>query len=57
MHPRTARSRAQLNKAVLELAGIRCVDDIPVNDIVAVAGVNRSTFYQHSGSPTELPAP
>jgi AcrR family transcriptional regulator len=47
MDRRVARTRSQLQQAMLELLGERDLDDITVADLVARADVNRSTFYQH----------
>ncbi|MBV0894751.1 TetR/AcrR family transcriptional regulator [Microbacterium sp. NC79] len=47
MDPRIARSRAVLHDAIIQLAGERSLDEITVADITTLAGVNRSTFYQH----------
>jgi AcrR family transcriptional regulator len=47
MDPRVGRTIASLQQALLELAGERELNEIPVADIVERAGVNRSSFYQH----------
>ncbi|AOS64020.1 TetR/AcrR family transcriptional regulator [Actinoalloteichus hymeniacidonis] len=47
MDPRVARTRASLQKALLDLARERPLDDVTVGDIASRAGVNRSSFYQH----------
>lgn len=47
MDPRVARSRTQLQDALMALAREFRLDEITVADITAKAGVNRSTFYQH----------
>lgn len=49
MDARVVRTRAGLQRALLDLALDRPLDDITVNDIVDRAGVNRSSFYQHYG--------
>lgn len=55
MDPRVARTRRSLQRALLELARTRDLDDVTVADIVERAGVNRSSFYQHySGKDTLL---
>lgn len=41
------RTRTSLQRALLELAGARPLDDITIADIADRAGVNRSSFYQH----------
>ena len=47
MDRRVARTRGRLQEALLELARERAYGDITVSDIVARAGVNRSSFYEH----------
>ncbi|APU15877.1 MULTISPECIES: TetR/AcrR family transcriptional regulator [Actinoalloteichus] len=47
MDPRVARTRASLQKALLDLARERPLDEVAVGDVTARAGVNRSSFYQH----------
>ncbi|WP_062307471.1 TetR/AcrR family transcriptional regulator [Demequina subtropica] len=47
MDVRIVRTRRRLQEALVALASERGLDDISVSDIVAEAGVNRSTFYQH----------
>jgi len=47
MDPRIARTRASLQRALLDLAAEHELGDIAVADIVERAGVNRSSFYQH----------
>ena len=47
MDPRIARTRRSLQRALLELARTRDLEDVTVADIVERAGVNRSSFYQH----------
>ncbi|UOR00246.1 TetR/AcrR family transcriptional regulator [Leucobacter allii] len=54
MDPRAAHTRRLLEDAVLALAAERPLDEIPVTDIVARAGVNRSSFYQHYADREEL---
>ncbi len=54
MDPRAAHTRAQLHRAVLELAAERELDDISVTQLVTRAGVNRSSFYQHFSGREEL---
>ncbi|MBP1327576.1 AcrR family transcriptional regulator [Leucobacter exalbidus] len=54
MDPRAAHTQATLFAAVLDLAAHRPINDIPVTEIVALAGVNRSSFYQHFADREEL---
>ena len=54
MDPRAARTRTALHRAILELAAERPIGDIPATEIVARAGVNRSSLYQHFDDREEL---
>lgn len=54
MDPRAEATRARLCAAVLELAALRPLEEITVVEIVALAGVNRSSFYQHFTDREEL---
>lgn len=54
MDPRAAQTRSLLHCAVLELAAEQPLDDIAVTRLTALAGVNRSSFYQHFRSVEEL---
>lgn len=54
MDPRAAQTIAALDRAMLDLAAERDIDEIPVTELVARAGVNRSSFYQHYSSREEL---
>lgn len=47
MDRRVARTRHQLEQAMLALVAERGLDDVTVADLVERAEVNRSTFYQH----------
>src|SRR5690625_7649363 len=47
MDPRIARTHQALREALMALARERDVDEISVAEIAEVAGINRSTFYQH----------
>lgn len=47
MDARIVKTRRRLQEALFALAGERGLDEVSVSDIVARAGVNRSTFYQH----------
>ncbi len=44
---RAQRTRALLAEALLELGAERDVDSLDVGELVAAAGVGRSTFYSH----------
>jgi AcrR family transcriptional regulator len=54
MDARQQRTRAQLARAILELAEAKSVTSITVSELAAVAKINRSTFYEHSDSPASL---
>lgn len=54
MDARHRRSRAKLAEAVLRLASEHPIDEVTASEIAAAAGVNRSTFYAHAGSPLAL---
>lgn len=54
MDPRAARTLDALHATILELAATRPISDIPVTEIVAHAGVNRSSLYQHFTDREEL---
>lgn len=45
--PRIQRTRASLQEALLALCKKRDIDDVSISEIAEVAGVNRTTFYQH----------
>ncbi|MGV8876886.1 MAG: TetR/AcrR family transcriptional regulator [Rhodoglobus sp.] len=47
MDARVERTRRSLQQALFALTQQRPLDDVTVGDIVQLAGVNRSTFYQH----------
>lgn len=51
---RQLRTQARLREAVLRLAADCPVEDISVTDLVRAARVNRTTFYKHAASPTEV---
>lgn len=51
---RQLRTQARLREAVLRLAADCAVEDISVTDLVRAARVNRTTFYKHAASPTEV---
>lgn len=52
--PRSARSGAALNAAVLALAASQPPASISVTELVKLAGVSRKTFYNHAATPGEL---
>ena len=54
MDARQLRTRARLARAILYLAAVKAVADITVSEIATTAQINRSTFYEHSDSPTAL---
>ncbi|MDO7883271.1 TetR/AcrR family transcriptional regulator [Salinibacterium soli] len=54
MDARQRRSRERLHAAVLELADATRADDLSVTAIAERAGIHRSTFYEHAGSPLAL---
>lgn len=47
LDPRTRRSRAALEAALLELIAERELGQISISDVTKRADVNRSTFYEH----------
>lgn len=51
---KTARTRAALVSAFCELYRKKPIEEIAVKEIVAIAGCNRTTFYQHFKSTYEL---
>ncbi|WP_432519434.1 TetR/AcrR family transcriptional regulator [Kineococcus sp. SYSU DK006] len=54
MDARARRSLERLSTAVLDLAGRKAPETLSVSEVARVAGVHRSTFYEHSDSPSEL---
>ena len=54
MDARQLRTRARLARAILDLAAVKAVADITVSELATMAQINRSTFYEHSDSPTTL---
>ncbi|MEU6032652.1 TetR/AcrR family transcriptional regulator [Streptomyces tauricus] len=56
MDPRTRRSRSALETALRELIAERDLSQISVSDITKLAGVNRSTFYEHYADVHDLAA-
>jgi AcrR family transcriptional regulator len=51
---RARRSYDRLSAAVLELAATKPPETLSVAEIARTAGVHRSTFYEHSDSPSTL---
>ena len=47
MDQRTHRSRKSVVSAFAQLSADHRYDDIRVGDLVATAGIGRSTFYEH----------
>ncbi|MEZ0165172.1 TetR/AcrR family transcriptional regulator [Kineococcus sp. LSe6-4] len=54
MDARAQRSLERLSTAVLALAADRAPEALSVAEIARTAGVHRSTFYEHSDSPSAL---
>ncbi|WP_170126975.1 TetR/AcrR family transcriptional regulator [Kineococcus rhizosphaerae] len=54
MDARAQRSFERLSAAVLDLAAERSPETLTVAEIARAAGVHRSTFYEHSDSPSAL---
>ncbi|QWT24430.1 TetR/AcrR family transcriptional regulator [Subtercola sp. PAMC28395] len=54
MDARQLKSREKLRTAILTLAASRQGDEITASEVAALAGVNRSTFYEHAASPSAL---
>ncbi|WP_430593290.1 TetR/AcrR family transcriptional regulator [Humidisolicoccus flavus] len=54
MDPRRLRSQLLLSDAVLTLAAKQSLAGVTATDIAKLAGVNRSTFYEHASSPEQL---
>ncbi len=51
---RIETTRARLREAVFALAATKDVGAITVAELTRAAGIDRSTFYAHASSPTEL---
>lgn len=47
MDPRIQRTRNSLQQALIELCKTRDPNDVSISEIAELAGVNRTTFYQH----------
>lgn len=54
MDARIEATRARLREAVFELAAAKDVGTIGVAELSRAAGIDRTTFYAHASSPTEL---
>lgn len=52
--PRFLRSQGRLHEAILLLAASQRPDTITVTQLAKVAGVHRSTVYEHADSPEQL---
>jgi len=51
---RQVKTAARLKEVILALARERPANELTVSEVTAAAGINRSTFYQHATSPTDL---
>lgn len=51
---RVRRTREKLRAAVLRLAAERPVETVSAAELTRAAGINRTTFYKHADSPTEV---
>lgn len=51
---RILRTQEQLRLAVLEIAESHEINSVSVTTLSRMAGINRTTFYQHAASPAEL---
>ncbi|AYG04658.1 TetR/AcrR family transcriptional regulator [Gryllotalpicola protaetiae] len=51
---RVEATRARLRTAVFELASAKDIADVSVAELARAADIDRSTFYSHASSPTEL---
>ncbi len=54
MDPRYARSRERLRTSAYELAAVKPITDVQVQELCDAAGVTRNTFYRHAKSPVAL---
>lgn len=54
MDARQVKTAARLKEVILALAKDRPTNELTVSEVTAAAGINRSTFYQHATSPTDL---
>jgi AcrR family transcriptional regulator len=51
---RQVKTSAKLTEVILRLAADRLASELTVSEVTIAAGINRSTFYQHAVSPTDL---
>jgi AcrR family transcriptional regulator len=54
MDARQKRTIQKLTDVILRLSTQRLPSEITVSEVTLAAGINRSTFYQHASSPTDL---
>jgi AcrR family transcriptional regulator len=54
MDARQKRTNQKLTEVILRLSAQRLPSEITVSEVTVAAGINRSTFYQHASSPTDL---
>lgn len=54
MDARQRRTSLKLAEVILRLANDRRPSELTVSEVTSAAGINRSTFYQHAVSPTDL---
>ncbi|PRY70612.1 hypothetical protein B0I08_101749 [Glaciihabitans tibetensis] len=54
MDARQKRTNLKLTEVILRLSAQRLASEITVSEVTLQAGINRSTFYQHASSPTDL---
>jgi AcrR family transcriptional regulator len=54
MDARQKRTNQKLTEVILRLSAQRLPSEITVSEVTIAAGINRSTFYQHASSPTDL---
>ncbi len=54
MDARIEATRRRLREAVFELASVKDIAEVSVAELARAAGIDRSTFYAHAASPTEL---
>ncbi|MGN0801797.1 MAG: TetR/AcrR family transcriptional regulator [Candidatus Faecivicinus sp.] len=53
-NPRTALTKRLLQEGLLRLLREKDIRSVNVSQLCAEAGINRSTFYKHYGSPTDV---
>jgi len=54
MDARQRRTNQKLSEVILRLSAQRPASEITVSEVTIAAGINRSTFYQHASSTTDL---